>query len=204
MSGLREQKKAEKLQAIRDAAWALFAEKGFDDTTVRAICQRAGIASGTLFLYVEDKHDLLILLFGERVEEAQARALAGLPKGTLVDQLLHIFGALFDFYAEDLRLSRSVVKNLLFPEGAAATRLRGLERELLSRLAALVARARDRGELRADIDPAQVTVQLFALYFMALLAMLNGLPDRASLDGMIRAQAELLMRGIAAHTREDK
>lgn len=204
MSGLREQKKAEKLQAIREAAWALFAEKGFEDTTVREICERAHIAAGTLFLYVADKHDLLILLFGERVEEAQRRALARLPKGGLLDQVLHIFGALFDFYAEDPRLSRSVVRNLLFTEGAAASRLRGLEAELFTRIAGLVVEAQARGELRQSVEPYPVTVHLFSLYFMALLSMLNGLADRASLDGQLRAQADLLMQGISAQSWERK
>ena len=41
--GLRERNKRDKLRRIRDAATELFLQKGFDDTTTRAIAQRAGV-----------------------------------------------------------------------------------------------------------------------------------------------------------------
>ena len=52
--GLRERNKREKLVRIRAAARALFAKRGFEATTAREICERAGIGTGTLFLYVKD------------------------------------------------------------------------------------------------------------------------------------------------------
>src|SRR5215204_7426944 len=47
-----------KLQAILDAALDVFAEKGFADTRLDDVAARAGVAKGTIYLYVESKQAL--------------------------------------------------------------------------------------------------------------------------------------------------
>ena len=71
--GLRERKKREKRARILASARALFAEQGFDETTARQICEHAGIATGTLFLYVTDKRELLLWVFEEDARRVLAR-----------------------------------------------------------------------------------------------------------------------------------
>jgi AcrR family transcriptional regulator len=46
--------------AIRDAANELFLARGVDATTVDEICEKAGIAKGTFYLYFHRKEDLLL------------------------------------------------------------------------------------------------------------------------------------------------
>lgn len=50
----------DKRQAILHAARELFAGQGYDDTTIAQIAQAAGIAVGTIYLYFENKHDILV------------------------------------------------------------------------------------------------------------------------------------------------
>ncbi|MDP2292750.1 MAG: TetR family transcriptional regulator [Actinomycetota bacterium] len=45
--------------AIIEAALSLFAEKGFDATTMRAISQRAGVSLGSAYYYFESKEQLI-------------------------------------------------------------------------------------------------------------------------------------------------
>jgi AcrR family transcriptional regulator len=45
--------------ALADVALKLWAEQGFDQTTVAAIAQESGISKGTFYLYFESKHALL-------------------------------------------------------------------------------------------------------------------------------------------------
>lgn len=45
---------------LADVALGLFAERGFDQTSVAAIAREAGIAKGTFYLYFESKQALLV------------------------------------------------------------------------------------------------------------------------------------------------
>ena len=49
----------DKREAIEDAALALFVEQGFHGTTVPEIARRAGVGTGTLYLYHASKDELL-------------------------------------------------------------------------------------------------------------------------------------------------
>jgi AcrR family transcriptional regulator len=62
----------ETLRRILDAAEGVFAEKGYDKTTVAEIISRAGIGHGTFWLYFRNKDDLLGFLLQDMVKEFEA------------------------------------------------------------------------------------------------------------------------------------
>ncbi|MGL4851013.1 MAG: TetR/AcrR family transcriptional regulator [Clostridium sp.] len=59
MGTLISRNKREKEKNIHNAAYELFIEVGFENTTVDQIAKKAGVAKGTFYLYFKDKHDLL-------------------------------------------------------------------------------------------------------------------------------------------------
>ena len=121
-SGRRELNKRDKLARIRNAARALFIEKGFEETTTREIALRAGVAIGTLFLYASDKRDLLLLLFDDELNRLSDRAVAKAKRGTpFIDQLLTIFRVFLDYFSENPRLSRYMMQQVTFMGSASAT-----------------------------------------------------------------------------------
>jgi AcrR family transcriptional regulator len=65
--GKRLLNKEKTRRAILHAALALFAEKGFYQTTTRAISRRAKIAEGTLFNYFKTKEDLALYFFEQEL-----------------------------------------------------------------------------------------------------------------------------------------
>jgi AcrR family transcriptional regulator len=80
-TGLRERKKQQTRQAIHDAAMRLFAERGFDATTIADIAEAADIAPRTFFAYFASKEDAVF----PKYETAHAefdRALRERPAGT--------------------------------------------------------------------------------------------------------------------------
>lgn len=56
---IREQSR----QQIIDAAFELFAETGYQKTSIAAISKKAGISKGLIYHYFESKEDVLIGIF---------------------------------------------------------------------------------------------------------------------------------------------
>ncbi|QAY65836.1 TetR/AcrR family transcriptional regulator [Paenibacillus protaetiae] len=54
----REEKKLETKNRILEAAMCLFAEQGFEATTVAQITEAAGVAKGTFFNYFKTKEEV--------------------------------------------------------------------------------------------------------------------------------------------------
>ena len=61
----RESNKLQKRRRILSAARAVFTESGYDGANIREIAKRAGVATGTIFLYAPDKRELLLWVISE-------------------------------------------------------------------------------------------------------------------------------------------
>src|SRR3954453_13340314 len=82
-TGRRERKKQRTREAIVDAAFTLFAEKGFEATTVEEIADLVAVPSRTFFRYFSSKEDV-VLTFHEEQSDAMKAALAAQPPDTPV------------------------------------------------------------------------------------------------------------------------
>src|SRR3954454_21915364 len=75
----RDQEKQDVRQAILDAAAELFREHGYEHFSLRQVAERIGYSPTTIYLYFDDKDDLLFTVadlgftrFGEQLAEAAA------------------------------------------------------------------------------------------------------------------------------------
>jgi AcrR family transcriptional regulator len=114
--GLRERGKRDKRRRIEHAAYDVFREHGYDGATMREIANRADVALGTLFVYARDKRDLLILCFNSELDRlAGAAANAARTDAPLLDQVIEVYGARYEFWALEPALARAALREFNDP-----------------------------------------------------------------------------------------
>lgn len=82
-------KAEETRQRIVDSALSLFAEKGYDATTMRAIAQQAGVSTGSAYQYFTGKEHLVLAFYERSQVEHAAAAEAALAKSADFQQRLY-------------------------------------------------------------------------------------------------------------------
>lgn len=88
--GLRERKKQRTRDAIARAALRLFAERGYDETTLAEIAEAADVAPRTIFAHFENKEDILFCDEGGLFDDLKRR-LDERPAGTTTVDALREF-----------------------------------------------------------------------------------------------------------------
>ncbi len=167
--GLRERKKQRTRETIVQAALTLFAERGFDQTTIADIAAEADIAPRTFFGYFATKEHVVFHDFEDTHRRFQER-LAGRPGDeTTIDALRAVIAELvdeLDFEDPAERLRRAVIA----ATPALQARDRALMGEFERSLAAAVARD-------LDVPAASVRPRMVAAAATAALAMLESFYD---------------------------
>lgn len=131
---------------LEQAALALYGERGFENTTVAEIAERAGVTERTFFRYFADKREVLFGGAGLLQELLVNAAVSAPDSAAPIDAVavaLESVGALFQERREGSRQRQAVI--------AASTELR--ERELI-KLASLASALADALRRRGATDPA--------------------------------------------------
>lgn len=193
----REEKKELKRQRILSAGRALFLEQGFEETTTRQLAQRAGVANGTLFLYIRDKVDLLLMVFIDDLRSAMEAGLqAHGPELPFVDQCVGIYAEFFALYERNPRLGLRFVQETLFAAGDRGEDYDRLNRDFAVRLIERVMICQSRGELRPDTEPHRIAIATFAAYAIIVFEWLKmPEPDAGAAVTQLRAALDLLVEG---------
>src|SRR5436190_12408934 len=155
--GLRERKKQQTRDKIARVALELFAERGYDQTTLAEIADAADVSTRTIFAYFESKEDILFCdepAFYDSLKEALDARAAGV---TTVDVLREF---VLSAVSEDdsLKLRKKVVSD--------AKSLRLAERARFAQAEELIAEsiARDLNSGPGDIRPALVAASMIAAF----------------------------------------
>lgn len=154
--GRRERRSVETRDRLYRAALRLFAERGFQATTVQDITEAADVGKGTFFNYFKTKEHVLAAFGGERiaaVERAleQARATKGPILNVLRDLALNVAGQ---------SKERPALLRAIYAAHATSDAVRAELRKRMQAsrrlLAEIFSLAQQRGEVRRDLSATEL------------------------------------------------
>ena len=166
--GLRERKKQQTRDTIARVALELFAERGYDQTTLADIADAADVSPRTIFAYFDSKEDILFCdepLVFERLKNALEQR----PEGSTTVDALREFVSSFDKSDEHTTLRKRIIganESLRLSERARSAPTEQLVTESI---------ARDLG----DVGPDDVRPRLIAA---SVTAAFSAVRDRLQED----------------------
>ena len=167
---LRDRQKVETRQLIQETARALIAEHGFEKTTMRALAKAAGVGLGTISLHFKDKKSLLLASFHDEIGLVSMEAIESVPvDASLQEQFLHIYAALYKYYATQTRYLRVVVKEALFARGAWGNAFDEQLQGAIFLVGGLIELAKERGEVKPDINNEHLAALCWGVYLDGLI-----------------------------------
>jgi AcrR family transcriptional regulator len=182
-------------QQIMLAAGQLFADKGFDATSISDITDAAGVARALIYYYFKDKRDLydtILQVGGEQIINVAERAYAS--EGNSLDRLRQFAAQFRQLHIDNPNLARIAMRAEL--EGSLAFDVQAREHfnPVLSVLARIVEEGVARGEL-CDVDPRKTIHMMMGLIHSLVVMQIQGESDSPDTD--IDFAMSLLARGIA-------
>ena len=155
--GLRERKKQQTRDRIANEGLRLFAERGYDETTLADIADAAEVAPRTIFAYFDSKEDIVLckeLTFLETLKHK----LDERPPGTTTVDALRDFLSTIEQPDEQAKLRKRIFQG----NPSLQMRMRGQLGELEPMLAESI--ATDLGAEPDDIRPRLIAASMMAAF----------------------------------------
>jgi len=173
-------------QAILDATLALLAEVGFSALTVEGVAARAGVGKATIYRRWTSKVPLVVEAFGG------LPAFSDFDTGSLAGDLKSMLRAYLDLFNKTpLATVLPALASERAHDPALAELFNPVLRQRRSPLLAALERARDRGELAADVD-----LELAADLIVGPIAVRLFFTGRRIQPKMVDPMVEMALGGI--------
>ena len=163
---------------IMAAAREVFSEKGFNDTLISDIAERAGVVEGSLYRYFENKRDLLFRVaedwFEEMIDSDEATLIA-ISGGR--NRLRYVIHRHLTAIRTEPAMSRLVFQHLRPDPQYRETRLFALHQQYTRQLVSVVEGGRAAGEFRKDVSARLVRDLVYGCVEHRTWAFLRGEGD---------------------------
>ena len=202
MPSLREIKRNRRRDRIYEAAIGLLSEKGFNDTHMRDISERAELAVGTLYNYYGSKVDLYMEIMEEKwVEIANAHTRRVIRLVCNGDDLFAIIKAiLWPLFQEMFAIGMDDWGELfmtMFSKKKYMTRGARLDLQAIERFSILLDKLQKRGLIQPNAAPVTAATSLYSIIGFNVLAYLfiEGMDKEYFLQST-EQQLRLLIEGL--------
>jgi AcrR family transcriptional regulator len=146
---------------LASAAWGLFAEKGYEATTVAEIAETAGVSRRTFFRYYASKEDVLVETSDEFAEDMLAAVARRPPTESPIAAIRHAIVPVLEASLADRERSRAIIR--LLRESPS------LRRAMLDRHARMEERLALQIAGRMGVDPLRDSTPALAAFLTRAL-----------------------------------
>lgn len=198
MAGVRETQKQGTRRKVLEAARDLFNEIGYDETTIRAIAERAGVSVGSVFTTFASKADVLSQVMDDRIEAlyAELDRVTRHLRGTTCDRVCSVFAIHYDFECRRVKLFLAHIAASFSPSLDGSTIPYGRNSRFKGMLIDLLADGVERGEVRVDTDLDLVLDTLMAAYAWNYRLAAQRAADAAAMTAIMERQVRLIFDGL--------
>jgi len=198
--GVRNEQKAATREKVLDAARDLFNEIGYDETTIRAIAERAGVSVGSVFTTFASKAEVLSHVMNHRLSELYAEFDRVVPflRGSTADKLCSIFAIHYAFETRRVKLFLAHIAASFSPSLDATTVPYGRNSRFKGMIVEMLDQGIDRAEVRADADLDLVLDTLMAAYAWNYRLAAQQSFDAVALTAIMERQIGLIFDGLGA------
>ena len=198
MASVRETQKQGTRRKVLEAARDLFHEIGYDESTIRAIAERAGVSVGSVFTTFVSKADVLSQVMDDRVEAlyAELDRVTRHLRGTTCDRVCSFFAIHYDFECRRVKLFLAHIAASFSPSLEASTVPYGRNSRFKGMLVALLAEGVERGEVRSDADLDVVLDTLMAAYAWNYRLAAQRNADAIVMTAVMERQVRLIFDGL--------
>lgn len=189
----REDKKRITRQNVLNAATELFAEQGYEATTINQITERAGIAKGTFFNYFANKEDLIcdiqVLWAVEEVRRIKEQP------GLLIPHIRYLIMQIDQFHTTR-QLMLAVNQGIISSSKAIHNQLEQID-ELMEALTEVIEEGQRRGEFTRSMPAEMICENAIQTYLGTRLYWGMGRGDD-NLGKQMTVTFELFFKSILA------
>ena len=198
MAGVRETQKLETRRKVLEAARDLFNEIGYEETTIRAVAERAGVSVGSVFTTFASKADVLSQVMDDRVDAlyAELEHVARHMRGSVVDRLCSLFAIHYDFECRRVRLFLAHIAASYSPSLEPSTVPYGRNARFKDMIVDMLRDGQSKGEVRDDADLEIVLDTLMAAYAWNYRLAATGRADSTGMTDIMENQIRLIFAGL--------
>ena len=196
--GVRHTQKAATREKVVTAARDLFHEVGVEETTIRAIAERAGVSVGSVFTTFSSKADILAQVMAERVESLHQELMRVKPyvRGSTADRLCSLFAVHYEFESRRVILFLAHISAAYSPSLEDSTVPFGRNTLFKDMILDVLQDGITRGDIRPDADLDLTLDTLMAVYSWNYRLAAQKLADAKAMTAIMERQIHLLVDGL--------
>jgi AcrR family transcriptional regulator len=180
--------------ALYDAAAALFVERGYEDTTMADIAERAGTSRRTAFNHFPNKGDIP-MLWTRRMADVAVDAITASADDPAPERIRAYFALISRLVEAEPELTRQMMLGW-----TAATGPIRYESQLLADLRPLLLEGQQRGEIAAGIDVAEAARTLSDVYMGVVFRWVRDPDALGSFQDVADGGIELVLSAVRPRT----